>query len=171
MQHSKHKILHLPINKKLMKKFLTFLIITAAMFSCNVRKTDKIADDSKLDSLKQVREQEAKDKALKNTTTVEIIDSAYNFGTRTEGEKVEFSYRFKNTGNNPLVIFDATSTCGCTVPEKPEAPIMPGETGFIKVVFNTAHKEGHNEKPITVTSNANPKFPVLQLAGEVVKAK
>jgi hypothetical protein len=107
------------------------------------------------------------DNAMKNTSTVQIIDSVYNFGTITEGEKVEYSYRFKNTGTNPLVIFNATASCGCTVPEKPEKPILPGETGFIKVVFNSSGKRGHNEKDVNITSNANPAFPSLKLIGEI----
>jgi hypothetical protein len=150
-----------------MKKYFLFFLIAAALFSCDVKRKDKIADDSKTDSLKQVLQKKVEDSAMKNTTTVQIIDSAYNFGTITEGEKVEYSYRFKNTGANPLVIFNATASCGCTVPEKPEKPILPGETGFIKVIFNSSGKRGHNEKDINVNSNADPAFPPLKLMGEI----
>ena len=150
-----------------MKKYFLFFLIPAALLSCDVKRKDKIADDSKTDSLKLVLQKQVEDNAMKNTTIVEIIDSAYNFGTITEGEKVEYSYRFKNTGTNPLVIFNATASCGCTVPEKPEKPILPGETGFIKVVFNSSGKRGHNEKDVNITSNANPAFPPLKLMGEI----
>jgi Protein of unknown function (DUF1573) len=114
-----------------------------------------------------VQKKQLETDAMNNTTTVQIIDSSYNFGTITEGEKVEFNYRFKNTGTNPLVIFEAHASCGCTVPEKPEKPVLPGETGFIKVVFNSSGKKGHNEKDVNVSSNANPAFPALKLTGEV----
>ncbi len=98
-----------------------------------------------------------------DSTTVQMIDSAYNFGKVTDGEKVEYSYRFRNTGKNPLIVSSAIASCGCTVPEKPEEPIKPGETGFLKVVFNSKGRVGPVHKEITVTSNAYPQFPVLQL--------
>ena len=101
-------------------------------------------------------------------TTVQIIDSVFDFGKVTDGEIVEFSYRFKNTGSLPLVISNATASCGCTVPEKPEAPIKPGETGYIKVKFNSAGRVGVAHKTVTVTSNAAPAFPELLLKGEVL---
>jgi len=106
-----------------------------------------------------------------DTTTVQLIDSAYNFGNVTDGDKVEYSYRFRNTGNKPLVIASAVASCGCTVPEKPEEPIKPGEVGFLKVVFNSKGRVGEVHKTITVTSNAYPKFPELKLTGQVVSAK
>ena len=90
-----------------MKKYLLFIMVSASLVSCDVKRKDKIADDSKTDSIKQVQQKMVQEEAMKNSTTVQIIDSAYNFGTITEGEKVEYSYRFKNTGSNPLVIFDA----------------------------------------------------------------
>lgn len=108
---------------------------------------------------------------MEQTTTVQLIDSVYNFGKITEGERVTFNFRFKNSGKNPLVISNTSASCGCTVPEKPEKPIMPGEEGFIKVVFNSSGKVGHNQKNITVMANTKPEFPLLQLTGDVSAAK
>ena len=138
-----------------------FLLVTATILSCDVRRKDKIADDASTQ----------KALALKDSTTVQIIDSAYNFGKVTDGEKVEYSYRFKNTGSKPLVIVDASASCGCTVPQKPEKPIMPGEIGFIKIVFDSKGRVGSAHKTITVISNANPEFLPLILTGEVIAAK
>jgi hypothetical protein len=109
---------------------------------------------------------------IKDSTTVQLIDSVYDFGTIKEGEKTEFSFRFKNTGTKPLVIVNASASCGCTVPEKPEQPIKPGEIGFIKAVFNSKGKVGPNHKSITITSNVfQPGFPTLTLKGEVLASK
>jgi hypothetical protein len=155
----------------MMKKQFLFILTAVALFSCDVKRKDKIADDSKTDSIKNVQVKKMQDDAMNNTTTVQVIDSVYNFGNITEGEKVEFSYRFKNTGTNPLVILEAHGSCGCTVPEKPEKPILPGETGFLKVVFNSSGKRGHNEKDVTVSANTNPSFPILKLRGEVLEKK
>ena len=154
-----------------MKKYFLLLVVAAGFAGCDVKRKDRLSDDSKLsmlnDSLKTAKEQQAKDDALKNVTTVQLLDSVFNFGTITEGEKVEFSYRFKNTGTNPLVVFTTQTSCGCTVPEKPEKPVLPGETSYIKVVFNSAGKHGHNEKDITVNANTAPEFPTLKLIGEI----
>jgi hypothetical protein len=81
---------------------------------------------------------------------------------------VEFSYRFKNTGTRPLVIVNASASCGCTVPQKPEKPILPGEIGFIKIVFDSKGRVGNAHKTVTVESNANPGFPQLVLTGDVL---
>ena len=154
-----------------MKKYFLLIIITAALASCDVKRKDKISDDSHLgilkDSLSQVKEQQVKTEAIKNSTTVQLIDSVFDFGTITEGEKVEFNYRFKNSGSNPLIIFNANASCGCTIPEKPEKPIMPGEEGVIKVVFNSSGKKDHQTKDINVNANTSPEFPVLKLTGTV----
>lgn len=142
-----------------MKQIFFLLLLTAGISSCDVRRKDKIADDSATQTAL----------ALKDSTTVQIIDSAYNFRTVTDGEKVQYSYRFINSGTKPLVIVSASASCGCTVPQKPEKPIMPGEIGFIKIVFDSKGRVGSAHKTITVVSNANPEFPPLELTGEVLK--
>ena len=136
-----------------------FLLSTLSLLfvSCDVRKKDT---QSNVNGVQQPA-------PVKDPTTVQIIDSAYNFGQVTEGDIVEYSYRFKNTGSKPLVIINASASCGCTVPEKPEQPVLPGETGFIKVKFNSEHRVGQAHKTITITSNAQPEFPELVLNGEV----
>ncbi len=150
------------MQKKLtVKKYILFLLVTLVFISCDIRRKDKISDDAAVQ----------KALALKDSTTVEIIDSAYNFGKVTDGEKVEYSYRFKNSGKKPLVVVNATASCGCTVPQKPEKPILPGELGFIKIVFDSKGRVGEAHKTITITSNANPEFPPLILTGEVVVNK
>jgi hypothetical protein len=140
-----------------MKKYCLFIVLTVSIVSCDVRRSDRVSDDSSL----------AMDKAMKDTTTVYAIDSTYDFGKVSEGEKIEYNFRFVNTGKKLLVIEKASASCGCTIAEKPEAPIFPGDTGFIKVVFSSFGHSGHNEKRITVLSNAIPAFPILKLTGQV----
>jgi hypothetical protein len=73
---------------------------------------------------------------------------------------------------NPLIISNVSASCGCTVPEKPEAPIKTGEIGVIKVKFDSNGRAGSAYKTVTVLSNAQPGFPELALKGEVTpKAK
>lgn len=142
------------------KKIITGVFLLCAFASCDIRNSDKKADS---------RDGVTTNK-FADTTTVKIIDSAYNFGQVTDGEKVVFSYRFVNSGDKPLIISSARASCGCTVPEKPEEPIQPGETGYLKIVFNSSGRVGPVHKEVNVVSNANPGFPVLQLMGEVLPA-
>jgi hypothetical protein len=88
-----------------------------------------------------------------NYTTIQWIDSVKEMGSIKEGQQLEVNFRFMNTGSKPLVIQSATPSCGCTVPEKPEKPIMPGQEGLIKAVFNSQGRMGENHKTITITAN------------------
>lgn len=92
---------------------------------------------------------------------------SYNFGSVIEGVHVSHFYKFKNTGNVPLVINDARSTCGCTVAEYPKIPIAPGDTASIKVVFNTQNKLNEQRKPVTLTANTFPAENKIYLTGIV----
>ncbi len=89
-------------------------------------------------------------------TTVAFAETTHEFGTIAEGDVVEHTFMFTNTGNTPLVIQDAQTTCGCTVPKKPEAPVPPGETGEIQVRFNSQGKAGVQNKAVTITANTEP---------------
>ena len=93
---------------------------------------------------------------------------SYDFGKIKEGEKVSYNFKFKNDGKTPLVIAGATATCGCTTPDYPRQPIAPGESGEIKVVFDSEGRNGMQNKIITVNSNANPVTSQLYLVGEVL---
>ena len=144
-----------------MNRLIAGLFLVSIFSSCDIRNTRNKADVPVANN----------GTVYADSTTVQMIDSAYNFGSVTDGDKVEYSYRFRNTGKNPLIVSSAVASCGCTVPEKPEEPIKPGETGFLKVVFNSKGRVGEVHKTITVSSNAYPKFPELELTGQVVSAE
>ena len=79
----------------------------------------------------------------------------HDFGEVPEGPAAEYVFEFKNVGNEPLIIQNANASCGCTTPEWPKEPILPGKTGKIKVSFNTAGRGGQPfDKSIFLTSNA-----------------
>jgi hypothetical protein len=140
------------------KYFIIATLVILNITSCDVRKKDHTVVENKL--TQQVE--------IKDPTTVLVIDSVYDFGKVTEGEIVEYNFRFKNSGTKPLIITNASASCGCTVPEKPEKPIAVGDTGFIKVKFNSEKKVGMTHKNVTVSSNATPAFPELLIKGEVL---
>lgn len=96
----------------------------------------------------------------KGAPVMTFDETVHNFGNVTQGEKVEYSFKFTNTGNKDLLITDASSSCGCTVPDWPKEPLRPGKSAYMKVVFNSAGKDGFTEKEITIKANTNP--PVVQ---------
>nr|WP_294895922.1 DUF1573 domain-containing protein [uncultured Pedobacter sp.] len=93
----------------------------------------------------------------------------YDFGKIKQGEKVSYNFKFVNTGKSPLIIKDSYATCGCTVPEVPKEPIPAGAAGEVKVTFNSAGKEGLQDKVVTIVSNTIPENTEVHLIGEVVK--
>jgi hypothetical protein len=76
-----------------------------------------------------------------------------DYGTIPEGQKLEVAYRFLNSGNKPLIIARVQPSCGCTVAEQPEEPILPGKEGVIKASFNSEGRVGINNKIIYVIAN------------------
>ena len=91
----------------------------------------------------------------------------HDFGKIVTGDKVTYDFKFTNNGKSPLIIKDAIASCGCTKPEWPTTPIKPGETGVIKVTFNSVGKMGLQDKQITITANTNPAQNLVHLIGEV----
>ena len=83
-----------------------------------------------------------------------FAETSYDFGDITQGDRVEHTFEFENTGNEPLILSDVRTTCGCTAPEWPREPVIPGAKAKIRVVFNSTGKMGMQNKVITVMSNA-----------------
>ncbi len=91
----------------------------------------------------------------------------YNFGTVNEGDVVNHTFSFTNSGEAPLLIKNAVASCGCTVPSWPKEPIAPGETGKIEVSFNSSGKTNQQTKTITITANTDPSITKLTIKGMV----
>jgi len=100
--------------------------------------------------------------------TMKFEKETHDFGKIKRGDKVTYDFKFTNTGKSPLIITDATATCGCTKPEWPKTPVKPGEAGTIHVTFDSAGKMGLQDKQITVTANTNPSQNRVHLIGEVL---
>ncbi len=106
-------------------------------------------------------------------TTLEFEETSHDFGEVMEGEKVTHLYKFTNTGNEPLVISNAKGSCGCTVPQWPREPIPVGESGEIKVQFDSKGKGKVGGQPqskrVTITANTDPANTFLTIKGKVNK--
>lgn len=102
------------------------------------------------------------------TTKMTFNETEFNFGTVKAGEKVRHEYKFKNTGDEPLIISNAKGSCGCTVPEWPKEPIGVGEEGSIMVQFDSKNKKGNQTKQVTITANTDPPQSIIYIKGEVL---
>lgn len=101
--------------------------------------------------------------------TFQFAEELHDFGTIKDGDVVEHTFTFTNTGAAPLIISDAKATCGCTVPEWPKEPIPVGDTGEIKVRFNSKNKPGIQNKTVTLTANTWPATTRVRIKANVVK--
>jgi hypothetical protein len=91
----------------------------------------------------------------------------HDFGTIKEGDIVEYTYKFKNTGDAPLIIQGAQGSCGCTVPNWTKEPIPVGGTGVVTAKFDSNGKKELQNKTVTVTANTFPKQTVLKFKAMV----
>jgi len=94
-------------------------------------------------------------------------ESSFDFGKVKQGDIVKHTFKFKNDGENPLIITAAQASCGCTVPEYTKDPIAPGEESQVKVQFNSTGKMGMQNKTIQITANTLPATTTLVLKGLV----
>jgi len=127
-------------------KPLFFVLVCASFFACNVSDKKSPAEASRTGTT-------ASTDSTKFTTIQWIDSTRQNPGAITEGQVVEISWRFKNTGNKPLEIQDVQPGCGCTVAEKHPEPVAPGAEGVIKAKFNSDGHPGHADKFITILAN------------------
>ncbi len=113
--------------------------------SCKENATSKVKTDN-------VAVAAERDEAAKQVPVMSFEKAEHDFGTIEQGTPQETVFKFTNTGNAPLIITSATSSCGCTVPNPPKEPIPPGESNQMVVKFNGS---GQNQVTKTITVKAN----------------
>lgn len=91
----------------------------------------------------------------------------HDFGTIKEGEVVSYTFKFKNTGEAPLIISKVQPSCGCTAPDWSREPIPVGGEGFVKVEFDSNGKPNIQSKSVTVTANTWPQVTTLRFKAMV----
>ncbi len=148
----------------------TFLLIAAAVTlnSCEDKKATS-ASDTAIVATPVNGDTSTTKPASMALTKLEFLESSFDFGKIDEGKKVEHVFKFKNTGENPLVLQDARASCGCTIPEYTKDTIAPGSEGQMKVIYDSANKEGQINKTVTVTANTEPATTDIKIAAFVVK--
>lgn len=159
-----------------MKNVLITLVLGSLLWACqsNVTKgpeksVDEIKSQGQISNADIIRNpvtaNEPQDTV--NVAKIAFEETTFDFGEVEEGAVVTHTYAFTNTGKVPLLISNARSTCGCTVPSWPKEPIPPGEDGTIEVRFNTKNKKNKQSKPITITANTYPASTKVYLTGFV----
>jgi hypothetical protein len=103
---------------------------------------------------------------LKNDSIV-FEKTVHDYGTIVQGSDGNCEFKFTNKGKGPLILNDVKTSCGCTVPEWPNAPIPPEKTGVIKVKYDT-NRLGVFSKTITVSSNAKNSLVTITIKGNII---
>jgi len=155
-----------------MKNTLLLFVLALCWSACKNDGAEAVTEirDSKGPNSSMVRNPATADMESDTNKLARITfdEPVFNFGKVDEGEVVEHKFKFKNTGKVPLIILNARSSCGCTVPEWPDDPIPPGGTGEILAKFNTTGKPRDQKKMITITANTYPNLTNVALMGKVI---
>ena len=141
-----------------MRKGILFLAVVAAMgfTSCKEDASSKV----QAENVEEAAVRDAKEVVYPEMT---FEEREYDFGTIEQGTNVEHVFEFTNTGRAPLVITNATATCGCTTPDVPKnESIPPGETRTMTVKFNGTG-QGQVTKTVTISANTESGTEKLQI--------
>ena len=85
-----------------------------------------------------------------NAPVMTFTESEFDFGDIQPGAVVKHTFSFTNTGKTPLLIENATASCGCTTPNWTKDPIAPGASGTIDVQFDSHGKSALQNKEVAV---------------------
>ena len=168
------------MNMKILKRLMIVMMLAAVFVGCRDRAAEKrIAElESRLMQLEGNSGAAATPAATPAVTAAEekpegplpafsFATTDHDFGTIKEGDKVEYTYKFTNTGEAPLIIQSAQPSCGCTVPDWTKEPIPVGGEGYVKAKFDSKGKPNIQNKTITVTANTWPKQTMLKFKAMV----
>lgn len=146
-----------------MKKqiILSIVLLSLIFTACE----DKASAKINTSNLETAKERDAK--LSLGAPIIEFDQKEYDFGTITEGEKVQGVFTVTNSGKVDLIITSVKPSCGCTTPEWTKEAIAPGASGEIKFEFNSANRVGKQNKSITVKSNAEKITEVIRIKGNV----
>jgi hypothetical protein len=140
---------------------ISLVVIGLSFASCNKDATKKI----KTENLEVAKERDSEIKL--GGPRFKFDKTEHDFGTINEGDVVETVFSFTNVGKSELIITSAKGSCGCTVPDWPKEPIMPGEAGEIKVKFNSYRKPNLQQKQITLRTNTEGGKEILKIRAQV----
>jgi hypothetical protein len=135
-----------------MKNLLIYMF-TLVLFACNVSDSKDHGSDAAKNAALEKKGQEALSDSTRSTTIEWLDPEMQNLGKMEKGQIAEISWKFRNTGKNPLLVTNVHAQCGCTTPDPPKEPIAPGAEGVIKAKFNSTNFSGHVTKEVYVEAN------------------
>ncbi len=156
-----------------MLKYVIFSLLLA-LGACNLDQSTQKDEDALKDKLPATLVHNPR--SLNNTDSGKLFelgkmvfeDTIHNFGILREGEQVAYEFTFVNKGPKDLLINEAKASCGCTVADYPTNPFKEGQSGKIKVTFNSEGKLGMNERAVIITTNGNPSLYNIIIQAQVL---
>ena len=153
------------------KTTILFVIAIGLVFGGCHRKAAKEGDFSVKDVHNPQTAEGMSAKDAEKLPVIEFETTTYDFGDVIEGERLTYSFKFKNTGKSNLIIYSSEATCGCTTSQPPKAPIRPGESDEILVTFDSKGQKGKVEKRVLVGANTYPVETILTITANVSSSK
>ena len=150
---------------------ITHLLLAIALmlnFGCDKKAEKEAEAPSEVQDQAKADTSAAKPETL-SATSISFDETEHDFGKINEGQIAEHTFKFKNSGTSPLVVRNATASCGCTIPEWTKEPIQPGGEGKILVKYNSSGKEGAITKTVSVFANTSPEETLLTITANVKK--
>ncbi|HBB93610.1 MAG: hypothetical protein A2X22_05325 [Bacteroidetes bacterium GWF2_49_14] len=144
-----------------------FLILTVVVFLLPGCKGKSDSDKSVSPSLVTNPVTASGKKSKTELPVMEFEQSKHDFGLVVQGEKLSYNFKFTNTGGTDLIISQASSTCGCTVPTYSKEPVKPGGHGSIEVQFDSGGRTGSVSKTVSILANTQPNTNQLEISAEV----
>lgn len=164
----------------------TTLALLPLLLACNtqveyIQKSDDVKSalsasnlsDEELKAAAEDYEKETKERELAfiaSSTSIDFDKLKHDFGDVLPDSDNTTEFIVYNTGDKPLILDDVSASCGCTMPKKPEEPILPGESDVIEVTFHPKPGQVNEiKKTITVTANTAKKVHMLEIRAFVLK--
>lgn len=141
--------------------------MTESSFSADANQADIAASNDFMNPQNQPQEIQQPAAPAGPLTSINFKSAKKDFGKVSSTSTNKHTFKFTNTGTEPLIISNAKGSCGCTVPVWPKEPIAPGETGEITVEYKPAGQSGQQTKQVTVTANTNPANTILTITGDI----
>jgi len=154
-----------------MKKLTLILMIAAVILGGCRQKEAKEGDFTVNDVHIPQTASGLSPKEAEKMPVITFDNKTYDFGDVVEGERLTYSFKFKNTGKSNLIIYSSEATCGCTTSQPPKAPVRPGESGEIIVTFDSKGQKGKVNKRILVGANTYPSETILTITANVSSSK
>jgi len=141
-----------------------FLILSITFSSCKTN--NKNTEDINTDIVNNPITKDSNDTS--SLPVFKFKNTEHDFGIIIQGEKVSYTYKFKNIGGSNLIISSAHASCGCTIPKYTKKPIAPNKEGEIEVIFDSSGRNGMQHKTVTIMANSQPSEVEISFTAEIV---